>query len=234
MEGTLKMIGEVKKVGCEDIIINPMSASLNTHLAQQTLLRRLALDRLDPNAGYPTAVILRGENLSILAPMAICKYPAVILLDTPADELYLPLLTLRQNIYTDPQKPLQVESRVYPIGEPQENSPLVVTTNFSLTYFMVSSEIDASGVPTHLAIVDAEGMSVLTAWSAGKFSAQIIAKALKEMKVENLVKHRKLIIPGYVASLKGELEEEMPGWEALVGPQEASDIGDFFLEMWKN
>jgi acetyl-CoA decarbonylase/synthase complex subunit gamma len=153
-------------------------------------------------------------------------------MENPPTEIFISLMTLRQNIYTDPQKPLQVEGKIYPIGEPNEDSPIIVTTNFSLTYFMVSSEIDASGVPAHLAIVEAEGMSVLTAWSAGKFSPQIIAKALKNMHISDLVKHRKVIIPGYVSSLKGELEEEMPGWEVLVGPQEAADIGDYFKNVW--
>ena len=229
--GTLQKVAEVRKTGMEDIIINPVSAALAQMLAHQTLLRRTALDRLNPNAAYPTGVIIRKDDIPLFAPAAICKYPAVILLESPSDEIYVSLLTLRQNIYTDPQKPLQVESNIYPVGEPDETSPVVVTTNFALTFFMVSSEIDSTGVNAHLAIVEAEGMSVLTAWSAGKFTAQIIAKSMKEMKLEEKVNHRKLIIPGYVASLQGELEDEMPGWEILVGPQEASDIGDYFKEV---
>ena len=229
--GTLQKVAEVRKTGMEDIIINPVSAALAQMLAHQTLLRRTALDRLNPNAAYPTGVIIRKDDIPLFAPAAICKYPAVILLESPSDEIYVSLLTLRQNIYTDPQKPLQVESNIYPVGEPDETSPVVVTTNFALTFFMVSSEIDSAGVNAHLAIVEAEGMSVLTAWSAGKFNAQIIAKSMKEMKLEEKVNHRKLIIPGYVASLQGELEDEMPGWEILVGPQEASDIGDYFKEV---
>ena len=232
LEGTLKAVDEARKAGAEDIIINPLSGSLGKFLTHHTVIRRAALDRLDPRTAYPTGVIIRGDDLPLLAPAAICKYPAVILMEAPPDELYISLMTLRQNIYTDPQKPLQVEGLVYPIGEPDENSPVIVTTNFSLTYFMVSSEIDSSGVTAHLAIIEAEGMSVLTAWSAGKFTAEIIAKALKEMKIGELVKHRKIIIPGYVASLQGELEEEMPGWEIMVGPQEASDIGDYFKQVW--
>ena len=232
LEGTLKRVEIAKQAGLEDIIINPMSGSLAETLEHQTLIRRMALDRTDPRAGYPTGIIIKGQDAPLFAPAAVCKYPAVIMLESPPDEIYISLLTLRQNIYTDPQKPLQVEGKLYPVGEPDENSPVVVTTNFSLTYFMVFSEIDSSGVNAHLAIVEAEGMSVLTAWSAGKFSAEIIARALKEMNLGELVRHRRIIIPGYVASLQGELEEEMPGWEVLVGPQEASDLGDYFREVW--
>jgi acetyl-CoA decarbonylase/synthase complex subunit gamma len=232
IEGTLKLAESAKNAGAEDIILCPGDGSLSQVLAQHTLLRRLALERLDHRAGFPSGIILRGELVPLLAPLAVCKYPAIILMENPPTEIFISLMTLRQNIYTDPQKPLQVEGKIYPIGEPNEDSPIIVTTNFSLTYFMVSSEIDASGVPAHLAIVEAEGMSVLTAWSAGKFSPQIIAKALKNMHISDLVKHRKVIIPGYVSSLKGELEEEMPGWEVLVGPQEAADIGDYFKNVW--
>ncbi len=232
LEGTLKLVDEVKNAGVENIVIAPGSASLGAMLEHQTMLRRMALDRSDPRAGFPAGIVIGGEDAPLYAPAAICKYPAVIMLESPPDEIYISLLTLRQNIYTDPQKPLQVEGKIYPVGEPDKDSPVIVTTNFSLTYFMVSSEIDSSGVGAHLAIVEAEGMSVLTAWSAGKFSAEIIAKALKEMGLEETVEHRKIIIPGYVASLQGELEEEMPGWEIMVGPQESSDIGDYFKEVW--
>jgi acetyl-CoA decarbonylase/synthase complex subunit gamma len=136
-------------------------------------------------------------------------------------------MMLRQNIYTDPQKPIQVEPKVYPIGEAGTNSPVLVTTNFSLTYFLVSGEIENSGVPVHLAIVECEGMSVLTAWAAGKFSGAKVAAFLKASGLEAQVATRRLIIPGYVAQISGELEESLPGWEVVVGPQEASDLGPF-------
>ena len=136
-------------------------------------------------------------------------------------------MMLRQNIFTDPQKPIQVEPKVYPIGEAGENSPVVATTNFSLTYFIVSGEIENSGVPSHLVVVESEGMSVLTAWAAGKFNGHKIAAAVKASGIEKQVKTRRLIIPGYVARISGELEEALPGWEVLVGPQEASDLGPF-------
>jgi len=137
------------------------------------------------------------------------------------------LFTLRQNIYTDPQKPIQVEAKVYPIGDPTPNSPVFVTTNFSLTYFMVSGEIENSGISAHLIITDAEGQSVLTAWAAGKFVGETIAKFIKDINVESQVKTRKIVIPGFVSQISGDLEDNLPGWEVIVGPQEASDIPSF-------
>jgi acetyl-CoA decarbonylase/synthase complex subunit gamma len=148
-------------------------------------------------------------------------------MDTLQYQALLPLMMLRQNIYTDPQKPIQVEPKVYPIGEPGPTSPVLVTTNFSLTYFLVAGEIENSGVSAHLGIVECEGMSVLTAWAAGKFSGAKVAAFLRASGLEGQVKTRRLIIPGYVAQISGELEESLPGWEVVVGPQEVSDLGPF-------
>jgi acetyl-CoA decarbonylase/synthase, CODH/ACS complex subunit gamma len=136
-------------------------------------------------------------------------------------------MMLRQNIYTDPQKPTQVEPKVYSIGEPRPDSPVLATTNFSLTYFLVPGEIESSGVPAHLLIVESEGMSVLTAWAAGKFSGAKVAAALKASGLEQQVTTRRLIIPGLASQISGEIEEALPGWEVLVGPGEAADLGQF-------
>ncbi|MFH0938690.1 MAG: hypothetical protein V1899_05355, partial [Planctomycetota bacterium] len=132
-----------------------------------------------------------------------------------------------QNIYTDPQKPIQVEPKIYAIGEPNENSPVFVTTNFSLTYFIVSGEIENSGTSAWLVVPECEGLSVLTAWAAGKFGGAKIGAFVKETKLEEKVKTRRIVIPGYVAQISGELEEALPGWQVLVGPQEAVDIESF-------
>jgi acetyl-CoA decarbonylase/synthase complex subunit gamma len=137
------------------------------------------------------------------------------------------LFTLRQNIYTDPQRPIQVDAKIYPIGDPTPESPVFVTTNFSLTYFMVSGEIENSGISAHLVVADAEGQSVLTAWAAGKFVGETVAKFFKQAGVEDAIKTRKVVIPGFVAQIQGDLEEGLPGWEVIVGPQEASDIPSF-------
>jgi acetyl-CoA decarbonylase/synthase complex subunit gamma len=141
--------------------------------------------------------------------------------------MLLALFTLRQNIYTDPQKPIQVDPKLYAIGDPQPESWVFVTTNFSLTYFIVSGEIENAGVSAWLVVPDCEGMSVLTAWAAGKFTGQKVGQTVKAYKLEEHVKTREIIIPGYASAISGELEEALPGWKVTVGPQEAADIGPF-------
>ena len=143
-----------------------------------------------------------------------------------------PLLTMRLNIYTDPQKPIQMAAGVYPLGEPKADSPLCVTTNFSLTYFSIAGELESSGYLSHLLVCDTEGLSVLTAWAAGKFDAEKIAKAVKEFKLPDTLSHKKIILPGGVAVLKGDLEDELPDWEILIGPREAMAIGSYLKEYW--
>jgi acetyl-CoA decarbonylase/synthase complex subunit gamma len=143
-----------------------------------------------------------------------------------------PLLVLRQNIYTDPQKPIQVLPGIYEINNPKPDSPVLVTTNFSITYFSVANEVEGGGFPAWLLIADAEGMSVLTAWAAGKFDAEKIAKTVKTTGIADKVSHRKVIIPGAVAVLSGELEAELPDWKIMVGPRESVDIGSFFKNVW--
>jgi acetyl-CoA decarbonylase/synthase complex subunit gamma len=157
----------------------------------------------------------------------MCKYASILVLDRMQFELLLPLMMLRQNIYTDPQKPIQVEPKLYAVGDPGPDSLVLATTNFSLTYFLVSGEIENSGVPAHLVIVESEGMSVLTAWAAGKFTGVKVGAAVKSSGVENQLNRRRLIIPGYVSQISGEIEEALPGWEVLVGPGEAADLGPF-------
>jgi acetyl-CoA decarbonylase/synthase complex subunit gamma len=141
-------------------------------------------------------------------------------------------LTLRLNIYTDPQKPISVDPGIYEFNHPTDTSPLLTTTNFSLTYFSVAGELDSSGRPAWLLICDAEGMSVLTSWAAGKFDAETIAKAVKTTGIGDKLNQKKITIPGLVAVLSGELEEELPGWEIQVGPREAVDI-PAYLKVWK-
>jgi len=152
-------------------------------------------------------------------------------LDTWDPAALYPPLTLRQNIYTDPQKPIQVSPGLYEIGEPKPESPLLVTTNFSLTHSSVAGEVEGSGIPAWLLIADSEGMSVLTAWAAGKLDAERIAKSVNTMGVLDKVSHKKIIIPGFVSSISGELEEELPGWEILVGPREAIGIPSFLRQV---
>ena len=156
-----------------------------------------------------------------------------MVLDHFSPSVVYPLMALRQNIYTDPQKPIQVEPKLYEVGAPGARSQLLITTNFSLTFFTVSGEVEGSGVPSWLLVADADGLSVLTAWAAGKFDAEKIAKTVKSSGLADRLGHKKLVIPGYVASLSGEAEEELPGWQILVGPREAVDIPAYLKNVWK-
>jgi len=151
-------------------------------------------------------------------------------LDTFLPEMLYPLLVLRENIYTDPQKPIQVTPGIYEINSPTAESPVLITTNFSITYFSVANEVEGSGLPAWLVVTDAEGMSVLTAWAAGKFDAERIAKAVKGFDVASKVGRKRIVLPGHVAVLSGELEEELSDWEIRVGPREAVDLPAFMKQ----
>ena len=223
---TTKLAG----LGVQDIVLELPADNPAAAMQNNTIIRKAALKSTFEPMGYPILNCLIGHDLPSLvadASTLICKYSSILVVDSLAYQALLPMMMLRQNIFTDPQKPIQVEPKVYPVGEPDENSPVLVTTNFSLTYFIVSGEVENSGVPAHLAIVECEGMSVLTAWAAGKFSGEKIAAFIKQSGLEDQVKTRKLVIPGYVAQISGELEECLPGWEIAVGPQEASDLGSY-------
>ena len=223
---------EAARAGVTDILLEPPGADPRSLHHSLSAIRRGALDRIHPGLGHP--IFLRvGAGEIEKAVLGITKFASLLTLADQGGETWLPLWTLRQNIYTDPQKPLQMDPGMYSIGEPNDRSPLLVTSNFSLTYFIVSTEAEASGVACHLAVVDAEGLSVLTAWSAGKFSGDRVAKALRQMRAAERVTHRIAIIPGYVPVISGELEDALgDGWHVLVGPQEASDIAPFFRDVW--
>jgi len=199
-------------------------------LILHSIARRAALkDNFKP-LGYASLKFIesnKGFDESITAITEIDKYGGICVLPSFDPAQLSTLMTLRLNIYTDPQKPIQVEPKVYPIGEPKADSPVFVTTNFSLTYFIVSGEIENSGISAWLVVPECEGMSVLTAWAAGKFSGAHVAKFVKEIALENQVTTREIVIPGYVSMISGELEEGLPGWKVLVGPQEAADLESF-------
>ena len=228
---------KIKEAGVEEIVLDPGVRDLRSSLVLNTLIRRMALKKNFRPLGFPI-ISFPGEcaddegMVSVAATQAITKYGGFVVLDRFSPATIYPLLALRTNIYTDPQKPIQVQPGVYEINDPQADSALMVTTNFSITYFSVANEIDGSGSPGWLLVADAEGMSVLTAWAAGKFDAERIAKAVKVNSMEEKVSHRKLVIPGHVSVLLGELEEELPGWEILVGPREAVDI-PAYLKVWQ-
>jgi acetyl-CoA decarbonylase/synthase complex subunit gamma len=169
---------------------------------------------------------------TVIASMFVAKYGGIIVLSDVQGESLFPLLVERLNIYTDPQRPLATTEGIYEIGGPDENSPVLVTSNFSLTYFIVSGEMEASKVPSYLLVKDTEGLSVMTAWAAGKFVADAIAPFVKKCGIGDRIKHHKLVIPGYAAAESGGLEEELPDWEIQVGPREGAHI-PAYLKMWK-
>ncbi len=216
--------------GFRDTFLEPHADSLCEHYQNNRIIRRGALKSGIKALGYPILKYIdTGDPLddAVEAGIEITSCGGLVVLPAfdPAD--YTALLTLRQNIFTDPQKPIQVEPKVYPVGEPDETSPVFVTTNFSLTYFIVSGEIENSGTSAWLVVPECEGMSVLTAWAAGKFGGDKIGAFVKESGIEDRIAGRRIVIPGYVAQISGELEEALPGWDVMVGPQEAGDIESF-------
>jgi len=232
LKGLSELSEKIKSKGFENIILGPKCKGSAEILTNYTLIRRLSLEENYRNLGYPTILFLEGDDSFINSVIGICKYASIVVFNDLKDWECLPLLTLRQNIFSDPQRPLQIDPGIYKIGEPDEKSPVFVTTNFSLTYFIVSTEIEGAGLPGHLIVTDAEGQSVLTAWSAGKFSGEIVGNFVKNTEIESQISHRNIIIPGYVAVISGELEDSLPDWNVLVGPQEASDIPSFLKEVW--
>jgi acetyl-CoA decarbonylase/synthase complex subunit gamma len=168
----------------------------------------------------------------MVAATGIAKYGAVILMDDVQPHSIFPLLLEKLNIYTDPQRPMTAEQGIYPIGNPDANSPVMVTCNFSLTFFIVTGEIESSRVPSWLLVQDTEGLSVMTAWAAGKFSGESVGTFFNKCGIKEKVSHKTLIVPGYAAGMSGELEEEIPGWKIQVGPREASLLPKL-LKVWK-
>ena len=230
LDDLVAMTEKLREQDIKDVVLELRADSLCEHVENNILMRRGALKTGLKTLGYPTLKYIDTGNPlddAIEAGIEVTKYGNLIILPEFDPAVFVSLLTLRQNIYTDPQKPIQVEPKIYPIGEPDENSPTFVTTNFSLTYFIVSGEIENAGMSAWLLVPECEGMSVLTAWAAGKFGGDKIGAFAKEAGLEKQTKNRTIVIPGYVAQISGELEEAMPGWRVVVGPQEAGDIESF-------
>ncbi|MGD8404865.1 MAG: acetyl-CoA decarbonylase/synthase complex subunit gamma [Anaerolineales bacterium] len=226
---------KIKGKGVEDLVLDLGGANMAEWLARSTQVRRLALKKNFRALGYPI-IAFPGDagdvgKESIYAAQAIAKYAGFVVLDTFRPELAYALLVLRENIYTDPQKPIQVQPGIYEINNPTADAPTMVTTNFSITYFSVANEVEGSGMPAWLLVTDAEGMSVLTAWAAGKFDSERIAKAVKEFDLGSKISKKQIVLPGHVAVLSGELEEELPDWEIRVGPREAVDLPAFMKQV---
>ncbi len=225
------------KAGVKDIVIDSGARSVKQAFQDQIIIRGSALMKKFRPLGYPTIALpceMTKNPLkeALIASMFISKYAGIVVLSDLLGEALFPLVVERLNIFTDPQRPLATTPGIYEIGAPNDASPVLITTNFSLTYFIVSGEIEGSKIPSYLLVMDTEGLSVMTAWAAGKFVADLMAQFIKKSGIEGKVKHHKLIIPGYSASESGGLEEELPGWEIMVGPRDGSHI-PAYLKGWK-
>ncbi|MCX5692790.1 MAG: acetyl-CoA decarbonylase/synthase complex subunit gamma [Candidatus Omnitrophica bacterium] len=230
-----KLSHEAAGMGIEEIVLDPGSVPLRVSLNDLTQIRRLSLKRNYRPFGFPVIMFIKSTDKHqtvVDSCTFIAKYASIIVLDSIEEDVLLPIVTMRQNIYTDPQKPVTVEPKLYKFGSPDKNSPVMVTTNFSLTFYTVAPEIEAGGNSAYLLVTDSEGMSVLTAWAAEKFTPEIIADTMKKTELDSVVSHKKIIIPGYVAVLSGKLED-VSGWQVLVGPKEASGIPKYLKEIWK-
>ena len=242
VEELIPLTTKLKEAGIEEIVLDPGSKNLLDAVKDQTLIRRAALKQNFRALGYPTIgfpcfMAKDKKRELVLAAMFVIKYPGIIVLSDIDESSLLPLLVQRLNIYTDPRIPMSVEEKLYEVGEPTDESPVLITSNWALTYFIVASEVEGSKISSWLCVKDTEGLGVLTGWAAGKFSGDAIGPFVKKLGVENKVKHRKLIIPGKVARIKGELEEALPDWEIIVGPREASEIPAYLpalVKQWKN
>lgn len=227
------LTGKMREAGIKNLVIDIGERGLKDDFMNQIIMRRAAVKKQDRLFGYPTIVFanqMTDDPLkeTMIASIFVTKYASIIVISNVEPANVYPLLVYRQNIYTDPRKPMQVEEKIYELGSPDENSPVLLTTNFSLTYFIISGEIENSKVPAWLLVMDVEGQSVLTAWAAGKFVPELIAQFVNKSGIADKTKNREIIIPGYVAQLQGELEEELESkWKIVVGPREAGEVPKF-------
>jgi acetyl-CoA decarbonylase/synthase, CODH/ACS complex subunit gamma len=234
LELLAELTGKINAIGVEQLVLDPGTRRLKETLEAMTKIRRLSLKNFRP-LGYPMIAFTTAADPTMQAAEAsiyVTKYAGIVVTDAIEKWQLLPVLTTRQDIYTDPQKPVAVEPKLYAVGEVGPNSPVLVTTNFSLSYYSVEGEVESSRVPAYILSVDTEGTSVLTAWASDKFNAETITKALKKAEVENKVAHRKLVLPGFVAVLSAGIEDES-GWSVQIGPKEASGLPGYLKKQWK-
>lgn len=232
VEGLVSLTEKLTALGLKDIVIDPGSREIKQAHQDQITIRRAALKGGNRALGFPTItfpceMVSNLDMETLIAATFVAKYGGIVVLSDFTGESLFPLLLERLNIFTDPQRPMTVTEGIYEINNPDENSPVLVTTNFALTYFIVSGEIEGSRVPSWLLIKDSEGLSVMTAWAAGKFAGDDVGMFVKKSGIADKVKHQQLIIPGYAAAIAGDVEEELPGWTITVGPREAAHIPGF-------
>jgi acetyl-CoA decarbonylase/synthase, CODH/ACS complex subunit gamma len=216
--------------GLQDLVLDTGAAKLGRSLADQTAIRRLAVWKKHRSVGYPTLLVaadVAADPLqeALVAAAGIAKYAGIVVLSDARGDLLFPLLLERLNIFTDPQRPMKTDPGIYELNKPGAESPVMITSNFSLTYFIVSGEIEASRVPSYLLILDTDGLSVLTAWAAGKFVGDAVGMFVKKCGIAGKVSKRRLILPGAVAVISGDVEEELGSdWEVKIGPREAANL----------
>jgi len=228
---------KLTEAGLKDLVIDSGARGVRKAFEDQVSVRRGALLSKFKPLGFPTIAFpceMTDDFMkeTLMASMFVAKYGAIVVLSDLQGESLFPLLLARMNIYTDPQRPMATSPGIYEIGGPTDDSPVLVSCNFSLTYFIVSGEIESSRVPAWLVIVDTEGLSVLTAWAAGKFVGDAIGIAMKKCGIMDKVSHKKVVIPGYAAAISGDLEEELGDWEVMVGPRESAHI-PAYLKEWQ-
>jgi acetyl-CoA decarbonylase/synthase complex subunit gamma len=237
LDNTVEIADQLLNDGLKDLVIDTGARTMKAAFEDNIVARRAAVKKKFKPLGFPTITFpceMTDDPLmeAMIASVLIAKYAGIVILSDLQGDTLFPLLLERLNIFTDPQRPMVVKEDIYPVNGPGEDSPVLITCNFSLTYFIVSGEIEGSKVPSWLLIKDTEGLSVLTAWAAGKFGADLIAQFINKSGITDKVKHRELIIPGYLATIKGELEEELPDWTITIGPREAGHM-PAFLKEWK-
>ncbi|MCJ2669107.1 MAG: acetyl-CoA decarbonylase/synthase complex subunit gamma [Candidatus Thermoplasmatota archaeon] len=231
LEELAELSKKVKEAGVEDIVLDLGKKPLGKLFQELTLVRRLAIKKLFRPLGYPIIMFAGGEGASegLEAAIGTLKYASIVVMKEADRAIMYPLFTLRQNIYTDPQKPIQVKPGIYELNGPAEDSPVMITTNFSLTYFTVAGDIETSKVPSYLLVADSEGLSVMTAFAADKFTADTATELIESCGIADKVNHKKIIIPGQVARMSGKLNENS-GWEVVVGPRDSSGLPKYLRE----
>jgi len=234
LEALAELMAKIKAAGVEDMVLDVTADRLTATLQNLTSVRRLALKKGARELGYPCMAFAAGDDAFEEVAQAatyVAKYAGIVITNLYQPEQVLPILTVRTNIYTDPRKPIQVEPTLHEVGVPNPQSPVLITTNFSLTYYSVEGEVEASRVPAYIGVIDTEGTSVLTAFASDKLTSEGVTAFLKSDALKDKVSHKKVIIPGYVAAMSGAVEDDS-GWEVIVGPREASGIPKFLKTMW--
>jgi len=249
VEALLNLVREIRAIGVEDIVLDPGTEAVGDKFGEAinnfAILRKLAIEEKVKEAMFPilgvpmVAYLNRQDNgveaefeEAVIAASEMLRYSDIMIMHSSQVYLAMPLLTLRMNLYTDPRVPVSVESKLYAVGEPNESSPVFLTTNFALTYFTLSNDLESAKIPCYVLVANTEGLAVEVSMAGKKLTADVVKEIIEKSKIEEKIKHRRLIIPGVAARIKGELEDATK-WEIIVGPRDSSQIPDFLGKVWK-